>query len=116
MRVPSEGRPTPQFAKQDSDIFKRKDQVLLTLVRSDEMSSARRSWRRPFKVALTTAMWLFEPIDFVRTFLTPAASRTARTPPPAFKPVPGDAGFRSTLPPSYCPNTSCGIVSPLSLT
>ena len=44
-------------------------------------------------MAFTTAMWFFDPIDFVSTFLTPAASSTARTPPPAMSPVPVDAGL-----------------------
>src|SRR2546428_10276764 len=40
----------------------------------------------------------------------PAPSATARPPPPAITPVPGDAGRNSTRAPSYSPITSCGIV------
>src|SRR5436190_16680472 len=40
----------------------------------------------------------------------PAASATARTPPPAITPVPGEAGRNSTRAPSYSPITSWGIV------
>src|SRR5207249_1308371 len=40
----------------------------------------------------------------------PAASTTARTPPPAITPVPGEAGRNRTRPPPYWPIVSCGIV------
>src|SRR5213079_2604078 len=39
-----------------------------------------------------------------------AEAATARTPPPAITPVPGDAGRNSTRAPSYSPITSLGIV------
>src|SRR5687768_12869848 len=45
------------------------------VARTFAMFSARRSWRSPLSVACTTAMWFEEPIDFVRIFLIPAASR-----------------------------------------
>ena len=35
---------------------------------------------------------MLEPRDFAKTSRIPAASTTARTPPPAIRPVPGDAG------------------------
>ena len=61
-------------------------------------------------VALTTFAWLLEPRDLASTSLMPAASTTARTPPPAMTPVPGEAGLSSTRPPPYSPMTSCGMV------
>ena len=42
-------------------------------------------------VACTTFAWLLEPRDLARTSRIPTASSTARTPPPAITPVPGDA-------------------------
>ena len=50
------------------------------------------------------------PCDFVSTSLIPADSSTARTPPPAMSPVPGDAGFSSTFPAPNLPRTVCGMV------
>ena len=44
---------------------------------------------------------------------TPAASRTARTGPPAITPVPGAAGLSRTSPAPNLPITSCGMVEPL---
>ena len=40
----------------------------------------------------------------------PTASTTARTPPPAITPVPGEAGRNKTRPPPNSPIVSCGIV------
>jgi hypothetical protein len=42
----------------------------------------------------------------------PASSSTARTPPPAITPVPGEAGFRNTLPELKTPVVWCVIVEP----
>ncbi len=61
-------------------------------------------------VALTTLWGFEEPSDFVRTSRTPADSSTARTPPPAISPVPGEAGFSITLPAPNRPITGCGMV------
>src|SRR5687767_8835509 len=44
----------------------------------------------------------------------PHDSTTARTAPPAIRPVPSGAGFSSTLPDPNRPVTWCGIVVPLS--
>src|SRR5215510_7865237 len=44
----------------------------------------------------------------------PALSTTARTAPPAIRPVPSGAGLSSTLPEPNRPTTWCGIVVPLS--
>src|ERR1041385_7171861 len=55
------------------------------------MVRASMSERRPCRVAFTTLCGFDEPIDFVRMSSIPADSRTARTPPPAISPVPGDA-------------------------
>src|SRR4051794_11611488 len=60
-------------------------------------SGLRRSWR-PAIVALTRLIGFCEPSDFDRMSWMPASSSTARTPPPAMTPVPGDAGFRNTRP------------------
>ena len=49
-------------------------------------------------VALTMLCGLLEPRHLVKTFCIPAASTTARTPPPAITPVPSDAGLRMTYP------------------
>ena len=42
----------------------------------------------------------------------PASSSTARTPPPAITPVPGEAGFSSTREAEWTPVTSWVIVDP----
>ena len=42
----------------------------------------------------------------------PASSSTARTPPPAITPVPGEAGFSSTRPAPKMPSVWCVIVEP----
>src|SRR5688572_24772696 len=60
---------------------------------------------RPANVARTTLCGLAEPSDFVSTFWIPADSTTARTAPPAIRPVPSGAGFRSTLPEPNRPTT-----------
>src|SRR6187551_399095 len=44
----------------------------------------------------------------------PTNSTTARTAPPAIRPVPSGAGFSSTLPEPNRPTTWCGMVVPLS--
>src|SRR5215210_735381 len=60
-------------------------------------SGLRRSWR-PAIVALTRLIGFWEPSDFERMSWIPASSSTARTPPPAITPVPGEAGLRNTRP------------------
>src|SRR6266568_178533 len=84
------------------------------LPRSRAASSTERSRLSPATVALSTLCGLREPWHFVSTLRTPAASRTARTAPPAMTPVPSPAGFRSTRPEPKCPSTSCGMVVPTS--
>src|SRR6266542_1335088 len=84
------------------------------LPRSRAESSAERSRFRPATVALRTLCGLREPWHLVSTLRMPAASRTARTVPPAMTPVPSPAGLRSTHPAPKCPRTSCGIVVPTS--
>jgi hypothetical protein len=59
------------------------------------------------KVACTTLRILSLPSDLLRMSLMPAASTTARTPPPAMTPVPGLAGLSITLP---APNLACDLV------
>src|SRR5215813_1112148 len=65
-------------------------------------------------VARTTLCGLADPSDFVRMFVIPADSTTARTAPPAMMPVPSGAGFSNTLPAPKLPTTACGIVVPAS--
>src|SRR3954470_3461474 len=65
--------------------------------RAATSSGLRRSWR-PAIVALTRLIGFWEPSDFERMSWIPASSSTARTPPPAITPVPGDAGLRNTRP------------------
>ena len=54
--------------------------------------------------------WL--PSDFESTSLMPASSSTARTPPPAITPVPGEAGLSRTRDAECTPTTSWVIVWP----
>src|SRR5919112_3824675 len=71
--------------------------------------------RRPCSaatVAFTRLIGFWLPSDFDSTSWIPASSSTARTPPPAITPVPGEAGFRSTRPAPKTPVTWCGIVVP----
>ena len=70
------------------------------------------SSRSPAMVARSTFCGFAEPSDFVRMSWIPAASRTARTAPPAMTPVPGDAGLSITRPEPNRPTTGCGIVVP----
>ena len=65
--------------------------------RSLMMSSFVRRSLRASKVAPTMLKGFDEPRLLVRMFLTPAASRTARTPPPAMTPVPGCRGLHPDL-------------------
>ena len=64
------------------------------------------------KVARTTLNGLRLPTILVSTSATPADSMTARTPPPAMTPVPGDAGRSRTLVAPHCPHTRWGTVPP----
>ena len=57
-----------------------------------------------FTVALTRLCGLRLPRHLVSTFCTPATSSTARTPPPAITPVPGEAGLSSTWPAPNSPD------------
>src|ERR671916_247796 len=74
------------------------------------MSALVRSLCRPSTVACTRLTDVVEPSALVSTSLTPASSRTARTPPPAITPVPSEAGLRRTSELSNLPITSCGMV------
>ena len=65
-------------------------------------------------VARTTLCGFAEPSDFVRMFVMPHDSTTARTAPPAMMPVPSGAGFSSTAPAPNLPTMRCGIVVPAS--
>src|SRR6187551_1510613 len=60
---------------------------------------------RPANVARTTLCGFAEPSDLVSTFWMPQLSTTARTAPPAMRPVPSGAGFSSTLPDPKRPTT-----------
>src|SRR5687767_2620314 len=68
---------------------------------------------RPANVARTTLCGFAEPSYLVSTFWMPHDSTTARTAPPAIRPVPSGAGLSSTLPEPNLPTTWCGIVAPL---
>src|SRR5438477_9099526 len=74
--------------------------------RTFKISSRRRKFRNASMVALTSLALLLEPSDFARTSRIPAASTSARTPPPAITRVPGDAGRNSTRPPPNSPIVS----------
>src|SRR3954452_20995432 len=66
--------------------------------RSSATSSGRRSCCSPVTVALTRLIGFWVPSDLLRMSWIPASSSTARTPPPAMTPVPGEAGLRNTRP------------------
>src|SRR4051812_4931404 len=73
--------------------------TMLTLrPRSSATSSGRRRPWRPAIVALTRLIGFWVPSDLLRMSWIPASSSTARTPPPAMTPVPGEAGLRNTRP------------------
>src|SRR5215218_5133061 len=74
-------------------------------------SGLRRSWSAA-TVAFTRLIGFWLPSDFESTSLIPASSSTARTPPPAITPVPGEAGFRRTREAECTPIVSCVIVAP----
>ncbi len=59
---------------------------------------------------------VLEEFDFPVSTLIPAASATSLIDEPATIPVPGDAGFISTLDALNFVNTSCGIVFPFRFT
>src|SRR6185369_10944233 len=67
---------------------------------------------KPFRVACTTLKALSERIDLVKTSWMPANSQTARTPPPAMMPVPGEAGLNMTREALNTPTTSWNSVVP----
>ena len=58
--------------------------------------AGRAATRAPAIVAFTRLIGFWLPSDFDSTSWMPASSSTARTPPPAITPVPGEAGFSST--------------------
>src|SRR4029453_15221385 len=66
--------------------------------RSVATSSGRRRPCRPAIVAFTRLIGFWVPSDLDRMSGIPAISSTARTPPPAMTPVPGEAGLRNTRP------------------
>ena len=82
--------------------------------RSAAISSGLRRSIRPWIVALTRLIGFCEPSDLERMSWIPASSSTARTPPPAITPVPGDAGLRKTRPEPKMPVVWCVIVAPCS--
>src|SRR5215211_9373667 len=65
-----------------------------------------RSDCRAATVAFTRLIGFWLPSDFESTSLMPASSSTARTPPPAITPVPGDAGLSKTRDAECRPITS----------
>ena len=80
--------------------------------RSAAISSGLRRSCRPAIVALTRLIGFWDPSDLDRMSWIPASSSTARTPPPAITPVPGDAGLRKTRPEPNTPVVWCVIVAP----
>src|SRR5688500_5321548 len=84
-----------------------------SLPRSRAMNAGSLRPRSAANVARTTLWWLADPSDLLTTLVMPAASTTARTPPPAMMPVPSGAGFSITLPAPNRPTTACGTVVPL---
>src|SRR5262245_57930398 len=80
--------------------------------RSSATWSGLRSVSSALTVALTRLIGFWLPSDFDSTSWIPASSSTARTPPPAITPVPGEAGFSSTRDAPCTPITSCVIVEP----
>src|ERR687885_73734 len=80
--------------------------------RSVATSSGRRRPCSPAIVAFTRLIGFCVPSDLERMSWIPASSRTARTPPPAMTPVPGEAGFSSTWPEPNTPSTGWVIVEP----
>ena len=69
-------------------------------------------FNKPLIVALATLRWVGEPKDFASISLTPATSSTCLAAPPAITPVPGAAGFRSTLEDPCFPIMEWTIVEP----
>src|SRR5918999_2591921 len=80
--------------------------------RSAAISSGRRRSWRPATVAFTRLIGFCVPSDLERMSWIPASSSTARTPPPAITPVPGEAGLRNTRPEPNSPVTVWVIVEP----
>src|SRR3954453_21263064 len=80
--------------------------------RSAAISSGLRRSCRPAIVALTRLIGFWDPSDFERMSWIPASSSTARTPPPAITPVPGEAGLRNPRPDPKMPVVWWVIVEP----
>src|SRR5205823_10737728 len=80
--------------------------------RRSATSSGRRSCCRPVTVALTRLIGFCVPSDLERMSWMPASSSTARTPPPAMTPVPGEAGLRNTRPEPNTPVVWWVMVDP----
>ena len=85
---------------------------LIDLPRAFATSSGRRSWRSACSAAFSMLIGFVVPSDFASTSRIPPSSSTARTPPPAITPVPGEAGRSSTRAASNRPSDSCVIVWP----
>src|SRR5699024_6633501 len=71
-------------------------------------SSGRSRFLSAVIAACTMLIAFDEPSDFDSTSWTPAASRTARTGPPAMTPVPGAAGRSRTTPAASSPGPGAG--------
>src|SRR5215218_10200965 len=80
--------------------------------RSCAISSGLRRSCSPAIVAFTRLIGFCEPSDLLRMSWIPASSSTARPPPPAIRPVPGEAGLRNTRPDPKTPVVWCVIVEP----
>ena len=69
--------------------------------RCSAMFCASLSSSRAITVAFTKLCGFDDPLDFANTSVTPTLSRTARIAPPAFTPVPCEAGLMKTFAPPY---------------
>src|SRR2546421_7441645 len=80
--------------------------------RSSATCSGVRSDWRPATVAFTRLIGFCEPRLLERMSWIPPSSSTARTPPPAITPVPGEAGLSRTRPEPNTPSTRWVMVEP----
>src|SRR5829696_5474300 len=85
---------------------------LMDRPRRSATSSGVRRPCSPATVAFTRLIGFWEPRLLERMSWIPASSRTARTPPPAMTPVPGDAGLSRTRPEPKMPMVWWVIVEP----
>src|SRR5919107_1264651 len=110
--VPASARESPSIVSTAARSPPRPRTWLIDRPRRSATSSGVRRACRPATVALTRLIGFCEPSDLLRMSWIPASSSTARTPPPAMTPVPGEAGLRNTRPDPNTPVVWCVIVAP----